>query len=289
MAKSSFWCSSLTCVLALTLAAHSAEPPAAVEVRKSNGAGGDVLSLGTVLDAAGLLVTVSAAAEPGARFFVGPVDQPAKGDVALHEPKSRVLLLRTEKPAAPTATLGASRALPPLAELKWSTGAALKPARVVGPIKSLDGKALLLTLLRVNFSDGTPQPGTPLLDSENRVVALALSALDDDAGGWLTLPVEAVQKVATDFANYGRVQTGRLEIGVAIGTTTPRIELVKPGQRGEKAGLRAGDVILRLGSRDVSDCFDVLDANFHLDSRVETPIRILRGQQTLDLTAPADE
>ena len=276
-------------MVALTLAAHAAELPAAVEVRKSNGAGGDIVSVGTVLDSAGLLVTVSAAAEPGARFFVGPADQPAKGDVALHEPKSRVLLLRTEKPAAPAATLGTSRALAPLAELKWSAGAGLKPARVVGPMKSLDGKALLLTLLRVNFAEGTPVPGTPLLDPEHRVVALALSALDDEAGGWLALPVEAVQKVAADFAKYGRVQTGRLEIGVAIGTTTPRIELVKPGQRGEKAGLRAGDVLLRLGTRDVADCFDVLDANFHLDSRVETPIRILRGQQIIDLTAPADE
>ena len=96
-------------------------------------------------------------------------------------------------------------------------------------------------------------------------------------------------KVAADFNRHGRSDTGQLDLAIAIGTTTPRVEFVKPGSRAERAGVQPGDVILQIDDHPVTEALDVLDANFYLDPRHSTKLRVLRGLDERELTAPPVE
>jgi S1-C subfamily serine protease len=277
---------------------RAADPPAraVLEVAK-NSAGEETLSHGILLDGhPGLVVTVSASIEESATFQVGPFPRradspPAAATVALFDPGSRILFLKMEAaPAGATAVRPAATPTGTTAPLRWSPPDGAQPGIDAGPIRQLDGRPLTLTLRRLHFGStretDTPVPGTPVFNDQGELAAVALSPIPDEAGVWLGLPAAAVSKLANDFAAVGRAETGQLDLGVAVGTTTPRIEFVKPGSRAQKAGLQPGDILLSLGGRPVADVFDILDANFFLTARDPVTIRLLRGLETMSVTAP---
>ena len=67
------------------------------------------------------------------------------------------------------------------------------------------------------------------------------------------------------------------------------IEEVIPDAPGQKAGLQAGDVILKVGSHSVASPEDVLDASFFLTAEDETVIRVTRDGSQRDFNVtPAD-
>lgn len=277
---------------------RAADPPAqaVLEISK-NSAGEETISHGVLLDGhPGLVVTVAASVEDKATFLVGPHPrtaerQPTPATVALFDPGSRVLFLKL---ATPPAGLPAVKiaALPSTttAPLTWSPAEGPQPAIDAGPLRQLDGRPLALTLRRLHFGSSRetdrPVPGTPVFNAQGDLAALPLSALPEETGAWLGLPAAAIAKLASDFTAVGHAETGNLELGVAIGTTTPRIEFVKPGSRAQKAGLLEGDILLSLGGRPITDVFDVLDANFFLTARDPVTIRLLRGLETMSVTAP---
>jgi len=280
--------------------AHAAGPPAqaVLEVRK-NSAGEETVSHGILLAGhPGLVVTVAASVEDKATFLVGPHPAstapgrtPAPATVALFDPGSRVLFLKLESPpgGVPEVTTAATPATTTTL-LSWCPEEGPQPAIDAGPLRQLDGRPLALTLRRLHFGSSrdtdSPVPGTPVFNARGELAALPLSPLPDETGAWLGLPAAAIAKLAADFAAVGRAETGQLDLGVAIGTTTPRIEFVKPGSRAQKAGLLEGDILLSLGGRPITDVFDVLDANFFLTAREPVTIRLLRGLETMSVTAP---
>lgn len=278
--------------------ARAADPPpqAVLEVAK-NSAGEETITHGALLDDhPGLVVTVAASVEEKATFLVGPnprrPDQPpTPATVALFDPGSRLLFLKMESPppgaaAVRTATQPSTITAP----LAWSPPDGPQPAMDAGPLRQLEGRPLTLTLRRLHFGSSRdtdrPVPGTPVFNEAGELAALPLSPIPEETGAWLGLPAAAVAKLAGDLAAVGRAETGQLDLGVAIGTTTPRIEFVKPGSRAQKAGLLAGDILLSLGGRPVTDVFDILDANFFLTARDPVNIRLLRGLETMSVTAP---
>jgi S1-C subfamily serine protease len=277
---------------------RAADPPspAVLQIAK-NSAGEETITHGFLLDGyPGLVVTVAASIEEKASFLVSPFprlpDQtPAPATVALFDPGSRVLFLKVESP--PTGTTPVRPATDPSSitdTLAWSPSDGPQPAVDAGPLRQLDGRPLTLTLRRLHFGStretDRPIPGTPVFNNQGELAALPLSPIPEETGAWLGLPAAAIAKLAADLAAVGRAETGQLDLGVAIGTTTPRIEFVKPGSRAQKAGLLAGDIILSLGGRPVTDVFDILDANFFLTAREPVTIRFLRGLETMTVSAP---
>jgi S1-C subfamily serine protease len=277
---------------------RAADPPphAVLEVAK-NSAGEESLSQAILLDGhPGLVVTVAPSVDEKATFTVGPFPRradapPVPATVALFDPGSRVLFLKVQAPPTGTPSVRpAGETCQTTAALTWSPADSSQPAMDAGPIRQLDGRPLALTLRRLHFGStresDRPVPGTPTFNAQGELAALSLSPIPDEVGAWLGLPAAAVTKLASDFVAVGRAETGQLDVGIAIGTSTPRIEFVKPGSRAQKAGLLAGDILLSLGGRPVTDVFDVLDANFFLTAREPVTIRLLRGLETMAVTAP---
>ena len=300
MEKSSFLFVSLLGSLGILLPSflptlHAASPPASsvVEVRQ-NSAGEETITHGVLLDGyPDIVVTVAASVEEKTTFTVGayPATReatraPASATVALFDPGSRVLFLKTATPPAGVASVKFSTTPAAITTpLSWLPAEEPQPAMDAGPVRQLDGRPLALTLRRLHFGSSrvsdTPVPGTPVFTENGELAALPLSPLPGETGAWLSLPATAVTKLATDFAAVGRAETGQLELGIAIGT----IEFVTPGSRAQKAGLAQGDILLALNGRPIHDVFDVLDANFFLTAREPITIRLLRGLETLSVTA----
>jgi len=289
----------ICCALLAPAVTRADEPPAhaVLEVSKNSG-GEETITHGIRLDDyPHVVVTVAAAVEDQATFRVAPFPRtagraPTAATVALFDANSRLLLLKVESPPADTTAVRLA-AVPTstTAPLTWAPADGPQPAIDAGPIRQIDGSPLALTLRRLHFGSSResdrPVPGTPVFSSQGHLAAISLSPIPEETGAWLGLPAAAVAKLAADFAAVGRAETGQLDLGIAIGTTTPRVEFVKPGSRAQKAGLIQGDILLSLGGRPISDVFDVLDANFFLTARDPVTIRLLRGLETMSVTAPA--
>ena len=67
------------------------------------------------------------------------------------------------------------------------------------------------------------------------------------------------------------------------GAASPSLVRIEPGSPAERAGLLAGDVLLQVGSRKVSDYAEVVDAFYYLVAGEGAVVRVLRGVKVLDV------
>jgi len=123
-------------------------------------------------------------------------------------------------------------------------------------------------------TDASVNPGAsggPLVDAQGRLVGV-LSAIftkdaDADIGINFAASVALVRRVTDDLIDHGRVLRARsglrvadLELADRTRLVGARVLSVVPGGAAEAAGLAAGDVILRVGARQVRKSSDVVSA-----------------------------
>lgn len=78
-------------------------------------------------------------------------------------------------------------------------------------------------------------------------------------------------------------------MNILFGDAAMRVESVDPGSRADNAGLRAGDVLIRAGDRDLREAIDLHFAAMAA-SRQKKPLEltVLRSGQTVILAIPLD-
>ena len=114
--------------------------------------------------------------------------------------------------------------------------------------------------------------GGPLFDTRGEVIGVNSQILSR-SGGYMGLsfaiPIDVAMRVEQQLAAYGRVTRGRLGLTIqdvnqalaqSFGLPRPGgalVSSVEPGSPAEKAGLRAGDVILALNGKEISASSDL--------------------------------
>ena len=111
------------------------------------------------------------------------------------------------------------------------------------------------------------QVGGPLLNSKGEVVGLVVPSPDDGRSIY-ALPVEAINKILSDFSQYGRAKHGWVGVDVVEVEDTHHdgrcVQVVRtvPGTPASRSGILPGDIVMRIDSREIYRPADVMDASF---------------------------
>lgn len=199
------------------------------------------------------------------------------------DPVSRLVVFRVEGPpgqALPLATKAAGVG----AKLQLLNGGA---AQANGWIKQINGKMLPLSLLKVDYTNSAPPTGSPLLDGDGAVVAVAFQSSTAKSG--YAIPAEVVKRVVEDVQGSGKVSRGWIGVKLLPQSPTPQVTGVQNGSPSAKAGIQAGDVLLSVGTRPLSDYADAVNAFYFLRPGVPSPLKVKRGEKEISVSVTPEE
>jgi S1-C subfamily serine protease len=143
--------------------------------------------------------------------------------------------------------------------------------------------------------------GGALVDTQGRVVGLNSSHLA--RGQELAIPSHVVDTIAQTLLTQGRIRRGFLGVSSQpvliaeplrqkLGLTQESglmVLSVEPGSPAETAGLVMGDVLVALAGQKIADAEDLQAALGPAVVGVATPITIVRGGQSADITVTPGE
>jgi S1-C subfamily serine protease len=141
--------------------------------------------------------------------------------------------------------------------------------------------------------------GGPLIDGTGKVIGLNTSALV--RGVSITVPMSTAQEVADAILEHGRVRRGFLGVSAqavplpeAVTESLDQdhgllVASVEAGSAADRGGLMLGDTLLRFGDAPMRRVDDLLTALTGDRIGAETPVKLLRGGEILELSVVVGE
>ena len=166
-----------------------------------------------------------------------------------------------------------------------------------GLVASLDKQFLNHYLKTTHFRATLPvEPGfggSPVLNLKGEVIGIVVAGIEGNAGCYV-LPINAAEKARTDFNRFGQLRPGWVGITVEPNEdtslpSTARIAAMQPEAPASSAGIRKGDILLRVGDIAIHSPEDVFDASFFLTAGDETSVTVLRNGTEQKFTVRAAE
>jgi serine protease Do len=261
----------------------------------------------------GYIVTNNHVVEGSGEIIVrfGPGQQMI-GRIVGSDPKTDLAVVKVDGPLKVAAEWGDSDTLD-IGDWVLAIGSPLNLDRTVtAGIVSATGRRRLGIVGEGSYedfiqTDAALNPGNsggPLIDLNGRVVGVntaIISQSGGDQGLGLAISAKLAKKVVDDLIQHGRAARGYL--GVSLEDIGPadvqRLNLadaqgalvaqVEPDSPAERAGLKSGDVIIKVGDRAVSDLTALRLSVAELPSGTRTPLTIIRDGQTQTVEAVIGE
>lgn len=154
------------------------------------------------------------------------------------------------------------------------------------------------SLLQTDASINPGNSGGPLVDIHGRVIGINV-AINSPTGGSVgigfAIPSNRARQIADQLITRGKVTRGFLGMAPRALTADEKsrykvasgamVEMVQEDSPASRAGLRAGDVILRLGGKPVADDISLRDMVAQTAPGTKVEIVVKRGDRELTLTA----
>ena len=153
------------------------------------------------------------------------------------------------------------------------------------------GRYFSTTHMRLNLPSQRGEAGAPLLNMKGEVVGIVVSSLENNSACY-AVPIEAAEKIRGDFMRFGEARHGWVGINVSMAHQPVEGSLAEMTQIMEdtpaaRSGIKAGDILLQVGRKKVTQPEDVLDASFFITAGDVVPITVMRGNQKLTFDVQA--
>ncbi len=244
---------------------------------------------GFYADPSGTIYTLTGVLGDGEHITVYQGSRKFRATVLVADPRTGLAVLKVDA-NTPFVSIGDSSKLEiatPVVSIGYPMGLPETPGfgLVAGFDKEYLDRRFRTTHVRVNLPVQRGLGGAPVLNMDGQAVGIVVAGVDGNAGCFM-LPINAAEKVRMDFIRFGEIRPGW--IGVELDAapqgdapSTARVTGLQPGTPAAESGIRAGDIITRIGEIDLTSPEDVFDASFFLTAGDETSIAVLRDGKPL--------
>lgn len=154
------------------------------------------------------------------------------------------------------------------------------------------GRYFSTTHLRVNLPTQRGEAGAPLLNMKGEVVGILVSSLENNSACY-AVPIEAAEKIRSDFVRFGEARHGWVGINVSeaakqVEGSRAEMTQIMEGTPAAGSGIKPGDILLQVGRKKVYEPEDVLDASFFITAGDTVPITVMRGNEKLTFNVQAE-
>jgi len=212
-------------------------------------------------------------------------ENPTKLNTIFNNRTTSLVFLEHRTPTAELPPLGESVSLASGSPLFLDPKEPATICRVVSREYHNRGDILPVSFLRIHYPGKTiPPVGTALYNKKGEVCAIVHQPAPSYGNGSYALPIEAVKKFLASHKTG--TANARCWIGVAMeaSNTVPQIVSVRPASPAAESGLKKGDIILKIGKRNISKYAEAVDAFFYFIAGEEIQLTVLRGVDEKVLT-----
>ena len=173
---------------------------------------------------------------------------------------------------------------------------------------STDGS--VINMIQTDCTINNGNSGGPLFDQYGRVVGITSAKLSNNGstssseatieGMGFAIPLNDVLSIITDYIQYGYV-TGRPYLGISAAGITEQyqrafgwpagvyVNSVESGSCAEKAGIKQGDIITRIGDADITGTSQMISVKNSYKAGDTVDITVYRSGEYLTLSVTFDE
>ncbi len=271
--------------------------PREPQERRSDAAGS-----GFVVSADGLIITNHHVIEDATELKVFLEGREYEAQVTGDDPATDLALLKIEPEGPlPYLNLGDSEALrvgdwvmvigsPLQLQNSVSVGVVSAKARSINITPDPSLESFIQTDAAINFGNS----GGPLVDLQGRVVGIATAINFGAENIGFAVPVSTLQRVLPQLRQFGAVRRGYLGVEIADlsyedaeawgleSTAGVLVQRVTQGGPADKAGLRHGDIILKVDDHEVAENRDLIDFVSALPPDTKVSVRVFRNGDTFN-------
>ncbi|MDJ0358710.1 trypsin-like peptidase domain-containing protein [Rhodococcus sp. H29-C3] len=163
-----------------------------------------------------------------------------------------------------------------------------RPVRLSGEGTDTDA---VIDAVQTDAAINPGNSGGPLIDAEGRVIGIN-SAIRSESGGSVGLgfaiPIDDVTKVAQSLIANGKMQHPDIGINarsvINDATSGAEVANVRAGGPAQEAGIVEGDVITKVGDRNVTSADELVVAVQSSRIGESTPVQLIRSGRLVDVT-----
>jgi serine protease Do len=257
---------------------------------------GQLSGTGFFIDPAGTLYTSYSVGGEADNFTVEIDGKKIPARQVLADLRSGIALLKVDV-ATPALPIGRSNQLEvamPVITIGYPLDLPKTPnfGMIAGLDRKYRGRYFSTTHLRVNLPTQRGEAGAPVLNFKGEVIGILVSSLENNSSCY-ALPIDAAEKIRSDFMRFGEARHGWIGINVAQAPqpeegSRARMNEIMDDTPAAGSGIKQGDILLQVGKTLVHEPEDVIDASFFITAGDTVPITVLREKEKIVFNLPAD-
>ena len=213
---------------------------------------GEIVGTGFFVDPTGTIYTCYSVGGEGENFTIEFNGKKLPARQAVADIRSGLAMLKVDL-STPSLPIGKSDQLEvatPVITIGFPLDLPKTPnfGMIAGFDRKYLGRYFSTTHLRVNLPTQRGEAGAPLLNLKGEVVGIVVASLENSSACY-AVPIEAAEKIRSDYVRFGEVRHGW--IGADVSEAATPVE----GSRAETTGLQDGTPAAESGMKRETSCF----------------------------------